>query len=69
MIAKPIPTIDFKKCHPDECENGICVAGDACPHRVFIQEIPYGFPMHIASMCVGCGLCMTACPLRAIRMI
>jgi len=69
MIIKPIPTIDFNKCHPERCNQGICVAGYACPHNAFFQEQPYDFPMYDASMCVGCGACSTACPSKAIRMI
>jgi Fe-S-cluster-containing hydrogenase component 2 len=69
MLVKPVPSIDFSKCHPTMCDHGICAARHACPHKAFIQERPYGFPMHDASMCVGCGSCAGACPLRAIRMI
>ena len=69
MIIYSIPTIDFNKCHPERCDHGICVAGGACPHKVFFQEQPYDFPMHIAAMCVGCGSCSSACPFKAIRMV
>jgi Fe-S-cluster-containing hydrogenase component 2 len=69
MIINPIPTIDFNKCHPEGCDHGICIAGDACPHKAFFQEQPYDFPMYNASMCVGCGSCSAACPLKAIRMV
>lgn len=69
MVINPIPTIDFGKCHPERCDHGICIASSACPHRVFIQEEPCEFPMHIAAMCTGCGLCSSACPLSAIRMM
>lgn len=69
MIIKRIPTIDFDKCHPERCNHGICIAGGACPRKAFFQEEPYDFPMHIACMCVGCGSCSAACPLRAIRVI
>lgn len=69
MIIKRIPTIDFDGCHPERCNHGICIARGACPHKALFQEEPYGFPMHVACMCVGCGSCSAACPLRAIRMI
>jgi translation initiation factor RLI1 len=69
MIIKRIPVIDFNKCFPERCHRGICIAGYACPHKVFFQEKPYDFPMHNASMCIGCGSCSDACPLKAIRMV
>ncbi|MFC1846097.1 4Fe-4S binding protein [Chloroflexota bacterium] len=69
MIIKPIPTIDFNKCSPERCNHGICMICDACHHKAFFQEKPYDLPMHIASMCAGCGSCITACPFKAIRMV
>jgi Fe-S-cluster-containing hydrogenase component 2 len=69
MLIKPVPSIDFDKCHPERCDHGICIAGEACPHKAFSQEEPYDFPMHDTSMCVGCGMCCAACPLKAIRMV
>jgi len=69
MLITPVPSIAFNECHPERCDHGICAAGHACPHRAFFQEQPYDFPMHNASMCVGCGSCSAACPLKAIRMV
>ena len=67
MIVKPIPTVNFSRCHPEKCDHGICAADDACPHNAFVQEQPYYFPMHDASMCVGCGLCVEACQFGAVK--
>jgi Fe-S-cluster-containing hydrogenase component 2 len=69
MLIMPVPSIDFNECHPERCDHGICAAGQACPHKAFFQESPYDFPMHNASMCVGCGSCSAACPFKAIRML
>lgn len=69
MIIKPSPTIDYKKCNPRHCSGGICSAGMVCPHRAFYQETPYDFPMTDAGICAGCGDCIAACPLKAIRML
>jgi Fe-S-cluster-containing hydrogenase component 2 len=68
-MIRPVPTIDFTKCRPGNCKNGVCTAGKACTHNAFYQECPYDFPMHIADRCMGCRQCSDACPLRAIRVI
>jgi len=26
MLIKPVPSIDFDKCHPERCDHGICIA-------------------------------------------
>jgi NAD-dependent dihydropyrimidine dehydrogenase PreA subunit len=69
MRITPVPSIDFNKCQPARCTGGICVAIHACPHKAFVQEQPYDFPLHDASMCTGCGSCVSACPVKAIRMV
>ncbi|MCK4221487.1 MAG: 4Fe-4S binding protein [Dehalococcoidia bacterium] len=69
MLIRHVPTIDFNRCDPGNCDKGICAAAGACPHRVFMQEKPYDFPMHYVARCQGCGLCSSACPLEAIRMV
>jgi len=69
VLIRSLLTIDFNKCDPGNCDKGICAAAGACPHRVFIQEEPYDFPMHYSTRCRGCGLCIAACPLQAIRIV
>jgi translation initiation factor RLI1 len=69
MLIRPLLTIDFDKCTPGNCHRGVCAAAGACPHRVFIQEEPYSFPMHHVARCRSCGLCICACPLQAIRIV
>lgn len=58
--------LDYHKCHPDQCNNGACVAAPVCPAKLIKQEEPYGFPMAISSICKGCAKCVTACPFGAI---
>ncbi len=62
-------TIDFTLCDPQrhDPENGICLGVEACKHKLLEQEGPFEGPMLIsASMCVGCGDCVTVCPCGAI---
>lgn len=59
--------IDFNKCRPAECENGLCLAAQACERRLLIQENVYEPPMPDPSLCRGCGDCSRACHLGAVR--
>lgn len=62
--------IDFGKCDPMTCDGnqGICAAARACTHKLLEQEEPMEPPMLLSiKMCVGCGTCVTACPLSAIE--
>ncbi len=65
-------SIDLTLCDPKICDQqcGICQASLACTHKILIQDDPYDEPMLISvRMCVGCGDCVTACPLRAIKIL
>ncbi len=68
-MPRQMAVVDYKKCHPEKCDSGICLAVFACPNKVLKQEAPYEMPAPNPSMCVGCGLCAQACPLKAIRMM
>jgi len=61
--------VDYSKCQPEKCKDGICLAAQACPHNVMTQEEPYEMPDVNPAMCVGCALCAQACPLHAIHVI
>jgi translation initiation factor RLI1 len=62
-----VALIDFKKCSPQNCRDGICAAALACPHRLLTQEAPYEIPLPDPALCRGCGDCARACPLKAIK--
>jgi translation initiation factor RLI1 len=62
-----IALIDFKKCFPQKCRDGICTAALACTNKLLKQEAPYEIPMPDPSLCRGCGDCAQACPFKAIK--
>jgi translation initiation factor RLI1 len=59
--------IDFNKCHPEGCEEGVCKAAKACERKLLIQEAAYEIPMTNPFLCRGCADCVRACPLNAIQ--
>lgn len=61
--------VDFNKCHPEECEEGICLAARACERKLLKQEKAYEAPMPDPSICRACGDCVRACPLGAIEIV
>ena len=60
--------VDFSKCDPSQCQNGVCLAAQACSRKLLRQEEPGDAPMSNPALCRGCGDCIRACPLKAIRM-
>jgi len=65
-MPKKMALVQFDKCRPEMCENGICTAAGACPRKLIKQEDPYDIPMTDPSLCKGCGDCAKACPAKAI---
>ena len=69
-VAHLVSIIDYKKCKPEECGNGICAAAAACPNKVLRQEAHYEYPFsHPSRFCRGCATCVRACPFEAIRVV
>jgi len=58
--------VDYGKCHPERCDNGICVAVFYCPDKLWKQEKPYDLPYPIPGFCQDCGICVDSCPMEAI---
>ncbi|MFC1957430.1 4Fe-4S binding protein [Chloroflexota bacterium] len=64
-----IAIVDFNKCHPEECENGVCQAAQACSRKLLKQDAAHEPPMTDPALCRACGDCLRACPLKAIQII
>ena len=61
--------VDYGKCRPEKCENGICTAVAVCPHKLIKQEKPFDIPMTNPAICRGCGDCVRVCPMKAIKIV
>jgi translation initiation factor RLI1 len=61
-MPKPRAMVDYRKCQPEECDEGICLAASACPKGIVSQEVPHEMPDLSPDVCVGCGICAQACP-------
>ncbi len=68
-MSRKVALIDFKKCRPGQCENGVCVAALACSSKLLKQEEPFSIPMTEPFACRACGDCTRACPLKAINIV
>jgi len=69
LMPSKMALVDYKKCHPEKCDSGVCAAVLACSHKLLKQEAPYEIPMTDPSVCQGCGDCLRACPLKAIEIV
>jgi len=69
-MPNPVAMIDYQKCSPERCDNGVCAAMLECPNKVLRQEAPYEFPFsHPSRFCQGCAKCVQACPFEAIHIV
>jgi translation initiation factor RLI1 len=67
IMPSKMALVDFNKCRPAECEDGICQAALACERKLLTQDASYEIPMPDPFLCKGCADCVRACPLDAIR--
>ncbi len=68
-MPKKTIAVDYQACEPEKCEDGICKAALVCEKKILTQEAPYEMPDTKPSMCLGCSLCLQACPMNALRLI
>ncbi|MCD6574671.1 4Fe-4S binding protein [Candidatus Aerophobetes bacterium] len=68
-MPKPKAVIDYTRCHPEECDTGICIAVEKCSFGVLRQDSPGETPYTLQGFCVGCGKCSVVCPFKAIKMM
>ena len=69
-MPKKIAYVEYGKCHPEKCDQGICLAALECEYKSLIQRSPYEAPeTNPAKWCRSCAKCVQACPLKAIRML
>ena len=68
-MGSKMALVDFHKCKPKKCNQGICLAAEACSHKLLKQEAPNKPPMTNPAICRGCADCVRACPLKAIKVV
>ena len=68
-MPKKMIVVDYHKCEPERCEGGVCQAALLCKKKILYQEARFEMPDARAAMCLGCALCLTACPAQALQMM
>ena len=69
-MPKKVPVLDYEKCQPGKCDNGVCVAALECEYGSLVQKSAYETPeINPAKWCHSCAKCAKICPLKAIRML
>ncbi|MBM3148652.1 MAG: hypothetical protein FJ022_04910 [Chloroflexi bacterium] len=67
-MPQPQAAIDYAKCRPRECGDGICLAAKECPNKILRQESAFEYPFsHPSRYCRGCAKCAQACPFGAVK--
>lgn len=68
-MPKPKVVLDYSKCDPTYCDQGICAASRVCKKKVLRQESPGEMPDFFPNMCLGCSDCLSECPRGALQMM
>jgi translation initiation factor RLI1 len=67
-MTRKIALVDYNRCRPEACDNGICATAQACKLKLLHQDAPYTAPLPDPFSCRTCGDCVRACPLKAIQL-
>jgi translation initiation factor RLI1 len=67
-MPKQIAVVNYDRCRPLVCEDGVCVAVRSCPRGLLFQETVFELPEPHPGVCVGCGICAQACPCDPIQL-
>ena len=62
-----VAIINYNKCDPIDCKDGVCKALSSCPKKIIKQEKPYEAPFINPSLCTGCYECIEYCLRGAIE--
>lgn len=65
-MPKPKAFVDYNKCNPELCPDGICQAAKECKLNILHQDAPYEIPETTDAPCPACFNCLRACPAKAI---
>jgi formate hydrogenlyase subunit 6/NADH:ubiquinone oxidoreductase subunit I len=68
-MPQPRVVLDYSRCNPELCENGVCAASLICERKVLRQDAPGDMPELYPSRCLGCVDCLPACPTRALQLM
>jgi translation initiation factor RLI1 len=68
-MLKKMALLDFSKCKPEACADGVCAAAQVCPSKLLRQEAPFSVPLPEPSACRACGECVRACPQKALQIV
>ncbi len=66
-MAGKMALVQFDKCDPSKCKDGVCAAMQACKHKLIKQEKAAEIPMFSPGSCTGCGDCVRACLQKAVQ--
>ncbi|MBT4513101.1 MAG: hypothetical protein HOC20_12950 [Chloroflexi bacterium] len=65
-MPKPKAYVDYNKCNPELCKDGVCLAAQECELKILHQDAPYEPPETTSAPCKGCFKCLRVCPAKAI---
>ncbi len=68
-MPRKMALVVYDKCHPEQCDSGVCAAAMACTRKLLWQEAPHQIPIPNPAYCRACGDCVRACPAKAITIV